>query len=65
MSLEILQIKPLHEEYDNKKIENLNKNLIKPPFLGILNGSVRSGKSVVLVNMIYNKIFLCGYRGSR
>lgn len=57
--LDILPVKSL-PEYDQERFEKLNPILLKPPFLGVLNGSVRSGKSVLLMNLIYNKNF---YRG--
>ena len=41
MDLEILPVKSL-PEYDIEKLKKLHKNLPKPPFLGILQGSVRS-----------------------
>ena len=59
MDLEILPVKSL-PEYDVEKLKKLHINLPKPPFLGILQGSVRSGKSNLVMNLIYNKHF---YRG--
>ena len=52
--LEILQIKSMHDDADDKKLNKLSSELCKPPFLGVINGSVRSGKSVVLMNFVYN-----------
>jgi len=53
MSLKILPVKSLEDDTNHK----LDKRLPKPPFLGILNGSVRSGKSTLLMNLIYNDQF--------
>ena len=57
--LEILQVKSL-PEYDTKRFEKLHKHLLKPPFLGIFNAPVRSGKSTMIMNLIYNKNFYNG-----
>ena len=51
----ILKVKS-EQEYD-KKFNHVDEPLLKPPFLGILNGSVRTGKSTILMNLIYNDSF--------
>jgi hypothetical protein len=55
MSLDILKVKSV-TEYD-KRFETLQEPLLKPPFLGVINGSVRTGKSTILMNLLYNKNF--------
>jgi hypothetical protein len=55
MSLDILKVKSL-TEYD-KRFKMLHKHLLKPPFVGVINGTVRTGKSTILMNLIYNKNF--------
>lgn len=44
------------------KLQDIDKheNLLRPPFLYIINGGVRSGKSCLITNMVYRKEF---YRG--
>jgi AAA+ ATPase superfamily predicted ATPase len=54
-TLEILKVKT--PDSTGAKFKNLHKILLKPPFLGVINGSVRTGKSTILMNMIYNKDF--------
>ena len=54
MSLEILPVKKIKDGRPQKK---LNPLLPKPPFLWNLVAGVKSGKSVFIVNMIYNKNF--------
>lgn len=61
MELEILPVKQITDEKTNKKLEKLHPNLPKPPFLGICQGSVRSGKSNLTMNLIYNKEFYRGF----
>ena len=51
----ILKVKS-GDDYD-KKFENIKKPLLKPPFIFILTGSVRTGKSTILMNLIYNNAF--------
>lgn len=58
MPLKILKVKTM-TEYD-KRFKNLNPPLMKPPFLGVINGSVRTGKSNLLMNLIYNNSFYKG-----
>jgi hypothetical protein len=53
--LDILKVKS-ELEY-SKKFDSIHNHLIKPPFLGIINGSVRTGKSTLIMNLIYNKNF--------
>jgi len=55
MSLKILKVRDLIE--DDRRFDMLNNKLLKPPFLLIINGSVRSGKSNLLMNFIYNDNF--------
>lgn len=55
MTLDILKVKSV-TEYD-KRFETLQDPLLKPPFLGVINGSVRTGKSTILMNLLYNKNF--------
>lgn len=50
--LTILKVKELKD--NNKRFNNLDDRLLKPPFLLILQGSVRSGKSNLIMNFIYN-----------
>lgn len=52
----ILPVKSLEDDKNN----GLNPILPKPPFLGIVNGSVRSGKSTLLMNLLYNDNFYKG-----
>jgi hypothetical protein len=59
--LEILKVKNKHENENKKLFEKLHQNLLKPPFLLVVNGSVRSGKSTLLMNLIYNKHFYKDY----
>lgn len=54
--LEILPVKQINHK-DDKKTKKLNPLLIKPPFLGVLNGSTRSGKSTMVTNFLYNPDF--------
>jgi hypothetical protein len=58
MNLDILKVKAQIEHH--KKFDKIDKRLIKPPFLGVLNGSVRTGKSTILMNLIYNANFYKG-----
>ena len=55
MELEILKVKS-ELEY-NKKFEDIHIHLLKPPFIFVLSGSVRTGKSTLIMNLIYNKNF--------
>jgi len=50
--LTILKVKELKD--NNKRFDNIDDRLLKPPFLLILQGSVRSGKSNLIMNFIYN-----------
>jgi hypothetical protein len=54
-NLTILKVKDLLD--DDKRFDHLNTTLLKPPFMMVINGSVRSGKSNLLVNLIYNNNF--------
>jgi len=58
MSLDILKVKSLLE-YD-VKFKKVAEPLLKPPFLGVINGSVRTGKSTILMNLLYNRNFYHG-----
>jgi hypothetical protein len=58
MSLDILKIKS--EVEHNKRFDAIHAHLLKPPFLGVINGSVRTGKSTLIMNLIYNKNFYKG-----
>lgn len=51
----ILRVKSKDEA--NVKFKNIKAPLLKPSFMGVVNGSVRSGKSNVLMNFIYNNEF--------
>ena len=53
--LKILKVKDLIEK--DTRFDKLNPVLLKPPFLLVMNGSVRSGKSNLIVNLIYNNNF--------
>jgi hypothetical protein len=50
--LTILKVK--QHNNNNKRFDNLDDRLLKPPFLLICQGSVKSGKSNFLMNIIYN-----------
>ena len=54
----ILKVKS-EKEYD-KRFNDVLEPLLKPPFLGVFEGSVRTGKSTILVNLLYNKEFYYG-----
>jgi len=54
--LNILQVKDRNHE-DDKRFRDIDYRLPKPPFLGIINGSVRTGKSTLLMNLLYNDSF--------
>jgi DNA helicase HerA-like ATPase len=58
MSLDILKVKS-PEEFTTK-FKKLNERLLKPPFILVINGSVRTGKSTLLMNLIYNNNFYKG-----
>jgi hypothetical protein len=51
--LEILPVKSM----ENRSIKSIPSPLLQPPFLWIIVGSVRSGKSVMLMNLLMNKNF--------
>jgi hypothetical protein len=53
--LKILKVKDLMKK--DSRFDKLDPILLKPPFLLIINGSVRSGKSNMIINMIYNDNF--------
>ncbi len=53
--LEILKVKSIPEH--NSTFDDLDDRLLKPPFLLVVNGSVRTGKSTLIMNLIYNKHF--------
>ena len=55
MELDILRVKS-GAEYD-PIFKNIKAPLLKPPFLLVINGSVKTGKSTILMNLIYNKNF--------
>ena len=40
-----------------EQFKHIKAPLLKPPFLLVFNGSVRTGKSTILMNMIYNDNF--------
>ncbi len=50
--LTILKVKQTNSNL--KRFDKLDDRLLKPPFLLILQGSVRSGKSNLIMNVIYN-----------
>jgi hypothetical protein len=50
--LTILKVKQLNN--NNKRFDKLDERLLKPPFLWIFQGSVRSGKSNLVMNILYN-----------
>lgn len=54
MSLKILPVRSID---DDDSCITLDKRLRKPPFLGIINGSVHSGKSTLIMNLLYNDSF--------
>jgi len=54
--LNILQVKNKNTD-DEKKFKDIDYRLPKPPFLGVLNGTVRCGKSTLLMNLLYNDSF--------
>lgn len=54
--LEILPVKS-NAEYDEKKFKNLHKNLLKPPYVLVMCGSVRTGKSTLLMNLLFHDSF--------
>ena len=51
--LEILPVKTM----ENRNAKEIPPPLLQPPFLWIIVGSVRSGKSVMLMNLLMNKNF--------
>ena len=51
--LEILPVKTM----ENRNAKGIPPPLLQPPFLWIIVGSVRSGKSVMLMNLLMNKNF--------
>lgn len=50
--LTILKVKQLNN--NNKRFDNLDDRLIKPPFLILFQGNVKSGKSNLVMNILYN-----------
>lgn len=50
-------LKVRNNDEANKKFAHIKEPLLRPPFIGVVNGGVRSGKSNVLMNFIYNKEF--------
>jgi hypothetical protein len=50
--LTILKVKQLNN--NNKRFDKLDDRLLKPPFLWIFQGNVKSGKSNLVMNVIYN-----------
>lgn len=53
MSLKVLPVKGKNADHWPK----LDKRLPQPPFLGIVQGGVRSGKSVLMTNLVLNPSF--------
>lgn len=58
--LEILPVKKLKMDEDNNVKKKIHDHLLKPPFLLILCAPVRSGKSNMIMNLIYNDRFYKG-----
>jgi hypothetical protein len=57
--LQILKVK--NKKFDiNGNFKDIHKHLLKPPFIGVFNGSVKTGKTTVFMNWIYNKQFYAG-----
>jgi len=54
--LNILQVKNKNND-DEKRFKDIDYRLPKPPFLGVINGTVRCGKSTLLMNLLYNDSF--------
>jgi len=52
----ILQVKNKNTD-DEKRFKDIDYRLPKPPFLGVINGTVRCGKSTLLMNLLYNDSF--------
>ena len=61
MALDILKVKNLNEETNNKLFEKLHEHLLRPPFLLVINGNVRTGKSNLIMNLLYNDNFYKDY----
>ena len=66
-SLDILPVRPPEDEpgdaaerAQRRRIDALDPRLPRPPFLGVLCGSVRTGKSTLIVNLLYNRAFYHG-----
>jgi type II secretory ATPase GspE/PulE/Tfp pilus assembly ATPase PilB-like protein len=57
--LQVLPVKK-HQTTTNKKLDDIPPPLLRPEFLLIVVGPVRSGKGNLLVNILENKNF--GYR---
>lgn len=55
-NLEILKVR-IENDNQNEKVKNIHENLLKPPFLLVINGSVKTGKSNMIMNFLYNKSF--------
>lgn len=55
-NLNILKVK-LEEDETLKKFENLDQRLLQPPFLLTIIGSVKAGKSSLILNLLFNKNF--------
>ena len=57
--LKILKVK--NQKIDiNENFKDIHKHLLKPPFIGVFNGSVKTGKTTVFMNWICNKKFYAG-----
>lgn len=54
--MKILQVRN-HGEKEDKRFSLLDPRLLKPPFLLNIFGQVASGKSTLLMNLLYNKSF--------
>mgnify|MGYP003346681286 CR=1 FL=1 len=59
MSLEILQVKTINTK--SKKQLKLNPILPEPPFLWLIYAPVKSGKSTMIMNLLFNNEFYKNY----
>lgn len=55
-----LDILPLVAQKDPHDVKGLDDRLLQPPFLLVIQGGVKSGKTLLLTNLVINKNF---YRG--
>lgn len=60
-NLDILKVKNANEMKNQKQFKDLHENLLRPPFLLVVNGNVRTGKSNLMMNLIYNQSFYKDY----